>query len=1227
MKESIKELTKKTIIVMVVSLILLASVIPPKAVYAIDSKTAGETIAQFAINFYTDYKDEVDYDTNSDNRRMMYNGEKCSDGKYHCDCAGWINFVLHQSLALEMGTYDDGGDCSFVEPKGDDQDYGVREAVELIYGGYDQGKKSAEDIIAHAEPGDIILAWNHVMLYIGNGEVIHCAGSLLREQLSNTANNYEDKLYGIVRITDAAAAGINENDCTTIFGMKTGAGELDDYGLYWGTTTGRYTGSYTLGDWLFSLLGQFLDYLLGIITYIIKIPFLGYTNIVEAVVNDFLQQLSGDDMRAVTHEEDEVPESDSAAASSGINGTRVVLNDEEKLYKPTAKIETWDRVTIEDIIFDRIPVLDVDVFSKDRAAGQAISEDSIIYKIRTNIATWYYIIRNVAIVIMLLVLIFLGIQLAITTSAGKKANYKGMLISWLSGFVVIFVIHYYMILVITLNQEMVKIFENVCFEEEIDDIETDDLDEAEKEQAKTIAKQGRSQSLYDTIRTRAYSFKLTEGFSGTIIYMVLVYYMIKYLYIYFKRYLTVNILILIAPAIGVKYAYDRIKSGKGGGVTSWMFDFFVNVFLQSIHALIYTIFISIVIDLAFNSLAGFVLALFTLNFMQKAEKTFIKIFNFEGKGSSLADTRTNDFRSKIKNAAIFTMFAVKAPKALWGGTKFVGKAFGSGIENQIINPIGFIAHGVNNLITDDDSEYKEFRFKNQLEKIKKVGGKVGEKAGDYINEKVFKGNNIRLSMHKYKESDPKLYKAMKETLENAKKQRKAQRSRMWKAGAGALTGAARVMVGIPMFIADGEAGALMLVTGVSALRNASKEEKKYGYRSTLDSDGNPIDYEKRLQEDEKRLEKINKIEDEEERKKAKEKAIKKLKKKEKRRRNSIKRAQIELNASTMGFYGTISGEAGKFGKDRIKNKETLEKLTALSQMASKEKDIDKIMEEINKLEEELEREMLADKHDEEEKEKAREKAEKERKRRLQDTAKGADKEIVKASVIAKVVEDYLFENDLTKVTDADIDSIMKRIAELEGSSGAKVEFESGFKNNVRKALQEKINSKHGSAKAKRSLDKKDVVDIFENAIVAEGSVKPHDDRTEVEKIAEEYVHENNLTKVKESDVNSIIKRIADSQGADVTKAEGFKDSLIKTVKKQIRRKAEEDKKSDKVKEIEAKLSDRYGELKQNVKEMHAITERAKVRTGSSVTNATSYVKRTNTRQLAEKIKNSRKGGK
>ena len=87
---------KKILIVTLIICILFSG-----SSYAMTQSAAGKTMAEFADNFYNDHREEVAYSTSFEERGKAYNGEMV-DGKYRMDCVGWINFVVHQALGLEV---------------------------------------------------------------------------------------------------------------------------------------------------------------------------------------------------------------------------------------------------------------------------------------------------------------------------------------------------------------------------------------------------------------------------------------------------------------------------------------------------------------------------------------------------------------------------------------------------------------------------------------------------------------------------------------------------------------------------------------------------------------------------------------------------------------------------------------------------------------------------------------------------------------------------------------------------------------------------------------------------------------------------------------------------------------------------------------------------------------------------------------------------------------------
>ncbi len=162
---------------------------------------------------------------------------------------------------------------------------------------------------------------------------------------------------------------------------------------------------------------------------------------------------------------------------------------------------------------------------------------------------------------------------------------------------------------------------------------------------------GYEDSIYETVRTKAYEIKFSSGMVGTILYIVLIILMLKFLYIYLKRFLAVCILIVMAPMMGASYAISKVRTGKAKAFTRWMKDYTLLVLIQSVHALIYTCFVTVVLQLTNESIAGIVLALIVMNFMLKASDIFTGIFsmvgNKEGGSRSLGTILSSDPKSEI----------------------------------------------------------------------------------------------------------------------------------------------------------------------------------------------------------------------------------------------------------------------------------------------------------------------------------------------------------------------------------------------------------------------------------------------------------------------------------------------------------------------------------------------------------------------------------------------------
>lgn len=800
-----------------VIIILIICILFPRNVYAITQEQAGETIAQFAENLVNNYSSEFIYSWTDSQRYAAYRLEKTSgvtshgvsyQNKYALDCVGFVSFCIHNSLGIGNEDF-----TFFVTPQSG------------AYVPYFEEISPKPDL-SNLQRGDIIgNSFPHVMIYLGNGKMANCVTNsgnypfIQIKDVSTSSDAYNS--YGFVaRISKSTAENINANDCTTMFGAVTGA--ADDYGQYYGTTTASYAGSYTLGQWLFDKFVGFFDYLAGILTYVFRMQFLGWGNIIEELVNYAIKDATGVETVAVDKSEESTGETEEGSEYTPGTGN---------LYTPTATNSTntvWsnDRLNIEDIIYNRVPLLDInfldvnlDRYKKIEEAKKAkasegeeievISEDSIVYSLRANIAKWYIVIRQICIIVLLLLLIYLGIRLAISTTAGDKAKYKGMLWAWFASFVVVFCIHYYMMIVIDINEILVDIFAEVSENA----IENSDNGTG-------------SQSIYDTMRTRAYSLKLSEGFPATIFYLVLIYFLVRFLFIYIKRYFTIMILALMGPIMSIKNCFDKISTGRSKSMSKWMYDFALNVFLQTIHAILYCMFMVIAFDLATNSVVGFVMALIVLNFIFKAEKIFMNIFNFEGRASSLRDVNENKnyFAEAYKVGMGVTMF---------GGTalKFgVGVVAGSGkfLGTKALSSAQIGVSAFRRLKGDTPIDLTE-KFSDRKENIKNG---MADRLNSVI-EGVTGERSLRLDLHNIKKQDPALYEKTKDALKLKKDLKWKTLKRTFGDSTKSIRYMAELVMGVPMLVIDTQSGMSTLMDATGGLRGMSERDKGYGYKRKI----------------------------------------------------------------------------------------------------------------------------------------------------------------------------------------------------------------------------------------------------------------------------------------------------------------------------------------------------------------------------------------------------------
>lgn len=374
-----------------------------------------------------------------------------------------------------------------------------------------------------------------------------------------------------------------------------------------------------------------------------------------------------------------------AATSVGVG--YVVTQVTADAIPPTFKLPIF-LLTPEAMFANEVPLLDVNFFSETRdglitdadgnkyietitQTGQKIKMKSTAIELRPVISKWYFALRNLAIVALLSILVYIGIRILISSSADDKAKYKQRMMDWLVAMCLLFFMHYIMAFAVKLTEEITKAVNSMNEPYYITFGDSDSKLKDYKYEAGSGDSEGEyifnvsdglGKTLHDnniiTDCNGKYIFMwptnltgkarielqleptedLTEDdiemrqFGYTVIYLALVMYTILFLFRYLKRVMMLAFLTIIAPLMAMTYPLDKLQDGSAQGFNTWLKEYIFNLLIQPVHLILYTVLIGASMDLVADNI---VFALVALGFILQAEKILRKFFGFE-KASTVA---------------------------------------------------------------------------------------------------------------------------------------------------------------------------------------------------------------------------------------------------------------------------------------------------------------------------------------------------------------------------------------------------------------------------------------------------------------------------------------------------------------------------------------------------------------------------------------------------------------
>lgn len=324
-------------------------------------------------------------------------------------------------------------------------------------------------------------------------------------------------------------------------------------------------------------------------------------------------------------------------------------------YGTTYAVSAIDYTPVE-IFAGRISALNANFFKTDQDYDKLLGgeDKSIVRSLRDVVSNWYVAIRNIAIVGLMSVLLYMGIRIVISSNSNDKAKYKQMLVDWLVALCLIFFMHYIMAFTMTVSEQIIKVFTNdeegtinECIIRLYDSTDNNGNPQpvAERQWKSNFVNVARMKTQYDNLPAKFGYMALYFAFTGYTVYFTI---------IYLKRLLMLAFYTMIAPAVALTYPLDKIRDGKAQAFNFWLKDYIFYALLPVLHMLLYTVFVSSALDLASQNM---IYAIFAMAFIVPAEKIVKKMFHIQGN----TEERIGGFAGGALAGSLFNLMK-KPPK-------------------------------------------------------------------------------------------------------------------------------------------------------------------------------------------------------------------------------------------------------------------------------------------------------------------------------------------------------------------------------------------------------------------------------------------------------------------------------------------------------------------------------------------------------------------------------------
>ena len=357
---------------------------------------------------------------------------------------------------------------------------------------------------------------------------------------------------------------------------------------------------------------------------------------------------------------------------------------EEAFLPPTFYLPLY-AISPEEIFQNKIPLLDVNFFNpntyympdssadmyeqaqnnendttEEDIQAQVVEQLSTAAMLQSTISSWYLTLRNLALVILLSVLVYIGIRIIISSTAQDKAKYKERLTSWVVAVALLFFMHYIMSFATTIVEAISEGINRtdapvVLVLPELKDYRVQVRGENDEGKWETnYVESSKFFASYTDETTGQYVWPtnlmgkvrldmqleppevsedntILRKLGYTVMFLILVFYTVAFFIVYLKRVIMLAFLTMIAPLVAMTYPVDKLKDGNAQAFNMWIKEYIFNLLIQPLHLILYTMLVGSAITIAAerNGEINMLYAIVAIGFVFQSEKILRRFFGFD----------------------------------------------------------------------------------------------------------------------------------------------------------------------------------------------------------------------------------------------------------------------------------------------------------------------------------------------------------------------------------------------------------------------------------------------------------------------------------------------------------------------------------------------------------------------------------------------------------------------